>query len=343
MNDKQWTILKKIALDRSCKDVAPALIIDSPWVPGFAGISTTEYFALPDKWFEANLEAVNRFPDIIFVPGFWFEYGMATEPLSFGTKISWWKNQPPSVHHVMKQIEEVDSIEIPNPQEHGAMPLILEIYRWAHKKLEGTEHKIRIIESRGPLVLATHLRGVTEFIMDMMMTPEKAKKLLDITTETVIRWLKAQVENVPTIEGIEVHDDVPGLLNPALYDEFAHPYLQKVFSAFPADMVKIYHNDANIEPFMEKIADTGFNVLNFSHTYDIADVYNRIGKKVCLMGNIPPVEVLQNGKPEDVYKYAKDCLSKVDGSFLLSAGGGTNPGTPAENIDQLVKAVAERK
>jgi uroporphyrinogen decarboxylase len=57
------------------------------------------------------------------------------------------------------------------------------------------------------------------------------------------------------------------------------------------------------------------------------------------MGNIPPLEVLTQGTPEEVREAAKACIQSHGGrkGLLLSAGGGVSPGTPAANIRALVE------
>ena len=61
-----------------------ALIVDSPWLPGYIGVDTLDYFLHPDVWWRANLDLLTRFPDVAWIPGFWVEYGMAVEPSAFG-------------------------------------------------------------------------------------------------------------------------------------------------------------------------------------------------------------------------------------------------------------------
>ena len=62
-------------------DVVPlALIVDSPWLPGYEDIHTLDYFLNTDTWYEVNRRLIDRFPDVIWIPGFWIEYGMAAEP-----------------------------------------------------------------------------------------------------------------------------------------------------------------------------------------------------------------------------------------------------------------------
>ena len=78
-------------------------IIDSPWLPGWAGISTLDYYASDEKWLAANLQAVGRFPEIMFLPGFWSEFGMCTEPSAFGTKCRWAEHELPFADKIVKR------------------------------------------------------------------------------------------------------------------------------------------------------------------------------------------------------------------------------------------------
>jgi uroporphyrinogen-III decarboxylase len=67
-------------------------------------------------------------------------------------------------------------------------------------------------------------------------------------------------------------------------------------------------------------------------------VWQRVGDKIRLMGNIPTREVLADGTPEEVRTYATECIRKTEGGkgLILSAGGGAPPGVSAENIDALI-------
>jgi uroporphyrinogen decarboxylase len=55
------------------------------------------------------------------------------------------------------------------------------------------------------------------------------------------------------------------------------------------------------------------------------------------MGNVPPLDVMARGTPEQVQAWARECIRKTGGrGLILSAGGGVSPGTPPEAIDALV-------
>ena len=71
----QWDTFKRAARREKLDKVPMAMIVDSPWIPGYLGIKHMDYFLDPEVWFEANLKIMREFPDIIFVPSWWMEYG----------------------------------------------------------------------------------------------------------------------------------------------------------------------------------------------------------------------------------------------------------------------------
>ena len=93
--------------------------------------------------------------------------------------------------------------------------------------------------------------------------------------------------------------------------------------------MKIYHNDAEVKACLDHLPDCGFNVLNWGKQTDIAEVKERVGDRMCLMGNVNPLEVGVRGTPEEVRAATLDVLEKGGGDgMILSVGGGTSPGMP---------------
>jgi len=68
----------------------------------------------------------------------------------------------------------------------------------------------------------------------------------------------------------------------------------------------------------------------------------RVGDRMCLMGNVNPLEVGVRGTPEEVRLATLDVLEKSKGEgIILSVGGGTSPGMPRANILAMQAALAE--
>jgi len=90
MTDTQWNNLVSTVNGNSKTFVPMGFIIDSPWLPNWYGITLLDYFSSDELWLKANLAAIETFPEIMFLPGFWSEYGMCTEPSAFGAKCIFW-------------------------------------------------------------------------------------------------------------------------------------------------------------------------------------------------------------------------------------------------------------
>ena len=341
MRPEQWQCFKAAAKQLPGATTPLALIVDSPWIPGFAGMGHLDYYLDPERWFQANLRIAREFPDVIPFPSWWVEYGMAIEPSAFGCRVHFWPDQTPAQTPMLRRIEDAEGLTPVNPRTDGLMPLALHLYRTHRQRILDAGYVIPAVAARGPLCLASFLRGVSEFMVDTVENPEAVHKLLDLTTKTVIDWLTAQAEAAgDSVEGILVLDDIAGFLSAPAYREFAQPYLQRIFSAFPANWVKVYHNDANVRPFLADLPETGFDVLNWSHKIDVVQARERTGGRICLMGNVPPLEIGVRGTPEMVRASAVEVLAKAGGSgLILSVGGGVSPGMPAENIAALSEAL----
>jgi len=340
MRPQQWQLFKKVAKGGRVDRAPLALIIDSPWLPGYLGLKHLDYYLDPEVWFRANLRVMDEFPEVIFFPSWWIEYGMAIEPSAMGTRIRFWPDQTPSEVRALLRLDDLETLPPVDPNTDGLMALALHRYRMQRPRIQEAGYTLPVVTSRGPLCLASFVRGLTEFSLDLLDNPAGAHQLLRRTTETVIAWLKAQAEVLgPGVEGLFILDDVVGMIGPDAYREFAHPYLQEICRAFPDEWVKVYHNDANTEPFLESLAQVGFDVLNWGKDLNVAEVRRRVGDRLVLMGNVPPLDVGVRGTPEQVRAAARRVLDDSQGKgLILSLGGGVSPGMPAANIRALIDA-----
>lgn len=346
MRPEQWQIFKRAAKREPGAGVPVALIVDSPWMPGYLGIGHMDYFADPEVWFRANVRVIEDFPDVIMFPSWWAEYGMAIEPSALGSRIHVYDDRTPDQTPGLGHIEDAASLAPVNPNTDGLMPFALQRYRSMKARIFDAGYTIPVVAARGPLCLAGFLRGITTFMEDLVESPDAVEKLLALTTKCVIDWLTAQAETIgDSVEGILVLDDIVGFLSPAMYRRFAHPYLKQICDAFPAEWVKVYHNDANVRPLLSQLPDTGFDVLNWGHNVPVAEAAQKTGGKMCLMGNVNPLDIGVRGTPEQVEAAARDVLASAQAAsapLILSVGGGVSPGMPADNIRALVRAATHR-
>ncbi|MDI1247456.1 MAG: uroporphyrinogen decarboxylase family protein, partial [Lacunisphaera sp.] len=269
MTPAQWDIFKRASRMEKLSKVPMAMIIDSPWIPGYVGVKHMDFFLDPQVWFQSHLKIHREFPDIIFVPGWWLEYGMAAEPSVLGSKIKFWSDNTPSEYHMLFNIEDVDKLPEYEVEHDAFMALTLHRLRMQRQQVLDTGESFTMAVSRGPMCTAGFARNTSDFMLDLVEKPEWAHKLLDLCTRLIIDWLKAQVKAMgPSVEGILLLDDIVGFVNEEHYQEFCHPYLKRICDAFPSDWVKLYHNDASIEACLEHLPDCGFNMLNWGKQTD---------------------------------------------------------------------------
>ncbi len=340
MRPEQWDKLLAVINGELIKPVPVGFIIDSPWLPGWAGMSTIDYFSSEQMWFEANLKAVKQFPDIIFLPGFWAEFGMCTEPSAFGSKCSWRENELPYADKIITDIQDIHSVSKPNPKTDGLLPFVLNRLKHYQGQIEQAGHSIKFAVSRGPLNVASFLTGSTEFLMAIRTNPNETRRLLEIVTDFIIDWLKLQARTFVSIDGIFILDDIVGFLGEEDFKEAALPYLTRIFQSLNV-AVKFFHNDAPglvCAPYLPQI---GANLFNFSFQHTLSRMKELTNSEVTLLGNIPTRDVLASGTPEDVHNSVKAALESVSDKsrIILSCGGGMPPDVSTENIKAFLSAI----
>jgi uroporphyrinogen decarboxylase len=341
MKPEQWDIFKKAARLEKLDQVPLALIVDSPWIPGYLDINHMDYYLDPELWFQSNLKIYEEYPDIIFVPSWWMEYGMAAEPSALGAKIRFWENNTPSEVENLHSLDDLDKIARYDVESDGFMAMTLHRMKMQRQRIFDAGHILPIVTARGPLCTAGFVRGTTNLMMDLIMDPDRTHQLIDLCTNLVIDWLKAQIRVIGNcVEGIFILDDIVGFVGEDDYKQFAHPYLKRICDAFPTDWVKIYHNDADVNSCLRHLPETGFNVLNWGKQTDISIVKEAVGEHMCLMGNVNPLETGVQGTPNEMYEATIEVLEKSQGQgIILSLGGGVSPGMPGENIRAMKKAL----
>jgi len=340
VTESQWQTLLDTIDGKATGPLPAGFIVDSPWLPGWSGLSTLDYFTSDECWFEANRQAVKAFPDLLFLPGFWSEYGMCTEPSAFGCKCVFHRNELPFASPVIQEPEQIDKLVVPNAATDGLAPFALNRLVLNRRRIETLGHAIRFAVARGPLNIASFLMGTTEFLIALRTETERAHRLLEMVTEYVVQSLRLQKRTIDSIDGILVLDDIVGFCGEPDLLEFAKPYLTRIFGAFEA-RVRFFHNDADGRVCAPHLADMGINLFNFSFLHSIVEMQRWTDNRVALVGNIPPRDVLALGTPVQVRQSVRDALDPVaDRSRLLfSCGGGMPDGVPSENLKAFLAAV----
>ncbi|RKX40508.1 MAG: uroporphyrinogen decarboxylase [Verrucomicrobia bacterium] len=333
MNNEQWNSLLDVVDGRKTDVLPTGFIIDSPWLPGWYGVSTMDYYSNDQLWFEANKKAIETFKDVMFLPGFWAEYGMCTEPSAFGAKCRWETANLPHAEKISSDIDVLCALPKPHAEKDGLLPFIINRLKIAEPQIEAMGHGIKFAVARGPLNIASFLFGTTELMLAMMEEPGKCHRFIGMITDFTVDWIGYQMEKFPSIEGILLLDDIVGFLGDDLCREYVVPCFKKIYGSFGAK-INFLHNDAAGLVSAPYLQEMGVNLFNYSFEHTIAEMQKLTGNRVALLGNIPPRDILKAGSPQDVREAVRRSLDGVEdfSRIIMSCGGGMPQEVSSENI-----------
>lgn len=340
MTNQEWNNLLAIVAGEIRNQKSIGFIIDSPWLPGWSGITTLDYYTSDEIWLKSNLKAIRTFPEITFLPGFWSEYGMCTEPSAFGARLVWYEENLPHAEKVIHTADDISTLPQPNVKCDGLLPFMINRLKNLEPRIVESGHSIKFAISRGPLNIATFLMGTTEFMMLLALEPEKAHKLLEKITRFICDWIEYQKVCFPSIEGIFLLDDIVGFVGEEECREFVVPYLKRAFDAIPA-RVRFFHNDSFGLVSAPLLQEIGVNLFNFAFDHPINQIRKLAGSEVTLIGNLAPRDILAAATPEEVYAATQDMMKVVTDRrrIIWSCGGGVPQNVSTENMKAFISAV----
>lgn len=321
-----------------------ALWPTGPFVTWLAGRTQQEYYLDPEVKYQVLMYAVDRFPDAIFFPGIYPEFGAVFEPALFGSEILWHENDAPHALRLLDSIDDVDRVTVPRDIAHaGLMPEWVRQteYFWKHLP----EHYIEdygfldgLAYCLGPLETSATLMNYSEFLLQLCLEPEKIHRLLDVVTDGIIESLRFHEKYNGRIKRVVMADHMGHQVSAKMFAEFCAPYYKRIYDAFGSAQFRLLHNEGNMEHVASMFPEIGINLVHYGA--DTRVLQERTGGKVALMGNIRPLEIMLRSTPEVVYQDAMECMKygARGGGQILSTAGGISYGTPAENIDAAIQA-----
>lgn len=270
---------------------------------------------------------------------------------AMGVKTHYEKGRLPIVDDIpVKTLEDIRKLRVPNPYTEGRMHVYIE----AVENL--TQHYKKQVAVRapgsGPFSMAGHLMGISEFITQIAVAEalddqEEQKRILDmleICTNALLEFSKACVKAGADI--VQCADSLASLnmISPSIYEKYAFPFEKKYFSEMANykkdhSFLTLLHICGNNTLIADKLANTGCDILEVDSAVDLADYKQRIGDRVCLMGNINPFGALYQGSIAEVEQECKTAIAKAHagGRFCLGSGCEVAIGTPLENLVEMVR------
>lgn len=309
---------------------------------GWLNVRPYDYYNRPDVMLECQVKFKERFKGYGSIAP---DYSAAVEPSGFGARVIWPKDETPWIIPMIGDVDDipdfVDALIEPDPLMSGYNPLVVSTYCYM-KEMVGdlVSPPLGMV---GPFEIACLLLGTQNMMLGMRLYPDDIHRLLKKTKQYVINCLEARAELFnDNLDVVSLGDDNPGLISPEEFKEFVIPYTGAIFKELgSSSSLNIWHCDGKLEHLIDLLPEMNINVLRTFDPYtDISLFKEKIGDKICLMGNIHPIRVLANQGKEEIESETRRIIEagKAGGGFILSTGGELCHSIPEEHVDWFIEA-----
>ena len=303
------------------------------------GMSLKEYGTDPKKMALAYTEYYNRFkpnlkPDVVVL----FQ-DVFVEVEAMGVKIQLRDEaEPVWLEAAVKKPEDVDKLQIPDPEKDGRMSVMLECSRIVRRAL-GPDVGIGAV-TLGPFSMCGALRGEEQLMMDLIEQPEMVHKMMKICTEVQYLYGAALKK-----AGSSASPSIPlsTLISAKHHQEFVFPYLKDLAHRWKAIGVNtFYHICGQSAHLLDQIADTGCWAISVDENIDLGEAKRIINGRCVLTGNLDPIDTISL-HPERIRNEVQEACRKAmpGGKYILASGCEVPIGTPFENIEAFMEAAWE--
>jgi uroporphyrinogen decarboxylase len=272
------------------------------------------------------------------------ENGTAALGQAMGCGVVYADDAAPSVvDPVLKSLEDVNELRLPDPEKDQPLPQILKAVSVLKREF-GDRVFIMGRADQGPMALAAALRGYSQFFLDL--GEEKngplIERLLDICVEANIRYALALRE--AGAHGTSLGELGSDTISPAVYRRLGLPRLRKFYVAmqekrFPASL----HQCGNTAAVLSDMVLSGASILELDPRTDARAAKETTRKKTTILGMVDPANVLDRGTPALVQEKSREAIEVLapGGGFILGPGCALTPETPKANVKVLVECAAQ--
>ena len=331
-------------------DVVPRAISFTPaaletFRRGTGGANPQEYFGLEIQGVSPTRTRLNT------------DFSKYHRELPEGTRIGEWgvAKVPGSTHHFVHMefplanaasVEEVEAYPFPDltaDYRYEEMPARTQAIRDAGRA------SIATVSSHN-YVAAWNLRGLENFLSDMVTNSHIAEAIIDRTTEMSCgmaeRYARAGVDIIMYGEDIACQRGL--VMSPAMWREWLKPRLKRVVDAAHwarPDAIFVYHSDGDVTEVIPELIEAGIDVLNpmQPECMDVVRIKDEFGSDVALWGGVSVQQTMPWGTPEDVREEVRHCMATLGkgGGYLISPSHTIEPEVPFANLKAFKEAVDE--
>lgn len=265
------------------------------------------------------------------------------DPVTIAYGTSWTPPEP-----VVNTLEDAQAMAVPDAQ-------VFDSLGWGKMQkmvLDEFEDDLSLIGDCGSATMSFYVsfRGINNAMMDLITEPELVHAMMQKGAEIAIAKGKYWLDNGIRVLRLNDSTGNMSLMSPSHWKEFVYPYMKTVCDELHRhnSQALIYcHICGSILPVMDLLVETGLDCigpLDPLGGFTVAQAREAAGNKICLMGGVNTLDLLQK-TPDEIRKEAAICIAGAgkDGGYVLGSGCVVPPHSPVENLLALVLASKEHR
>lgn len=262
------------------------------------------------------------------------------EAEAIGSKISYKDDAYPHIdEYCLNNIHDWKYLSIPDPEEDGRMPVIIEACRILKDEVGEATAVIGTVQ--GPMTLAGQLLGIEKLIYFVVDHPAEFYNLLNFTTQVMVIFGKALINAGVHVIHIFDPSSSCSVINRAVFSEYILPHLKQAFREYKDSGVPLcwLNITGQTEPILDLFPETGADLFNIDYLVPISIAMEKLPHH-CISGNIKPFSFI-SGEEKAIQREARDLLEETQfrGGFILGPGCEIPLESRVSNIEAMMKAV----
>jgi MtaA/CmuA family methyltransferase len=262
------------------------------------------------------------------------------ETQGFGGRVEYVTDGVPRCLPPLREAKDLSLLARPDPLTSERMLDRVEAIRAYKAQGEARYSILGWVE--GPAAEAADLRGVSEFLIDLLDDEAFAGELMDLCVDAGIAFARAQVQ--AGADTIGIGDAIASQVSPRLYERLILPREERLVAGIRAAGAAVkLHICGNITHLLPGIASLKPDVVDVDHMVSLAAVRETLGPGVAITGNLDPVADIRYGTPERIREAVLRAYETVGNPYLVNAGCEIPPGTPHHNLRALCEPTPFRR
>ena len=267
--------------------------------------------------------------------------GLRTVIEALGTELNYPED---SVSYIVKprldSFEQVSELGMLDIDKDGRLPIIVE----AFERLVDKYGEVRNFGSglAGPFTTAASLIGTEKFLISTVKNKEGVHRLLQYSTDVIVELCRDLNKRLGIKFMLSEPMGAKNLISKKQFREFFLPYLdQAVRRMNEYQGSTSIHMCGNTRDRWQDIIDTGVSNFWVDNCESLRELKENYGDRIGITGNVPPVDILRNGTPDQIDRCIRQCIEDAGDNpngYTVCPGCTTPVGTTKEQMVMFMNA-----